>query len=114
MTILDDRVGIGRLAPTPLSILRDAIDRIEGDLDELRWDVYNHADADTFKGLGVDSFPLKFKGQSREMIEEHLDDTRHQIACDVNLAGSKLHDAVLAALRKLADNMEGELIRLHL
>lgn len=101
MTILDDRVGIARLGPTPLSLLRDAFDRAEGDLDGLKWDIWDEADADTFKGA--------IKGRRGFTAEQ----TRAHIANDLNIQGADLHDAVLAVLRKLADDMEGELLRLN-
>jgi hypothetical protein len=113
MTILDDRPSLAKLSPTPLSVLRDAIDRAERDLDGLKWDVYDHADAEAFKGLDVDSFPLPFKGQSRERIIEHLDDTSQWIEREINAAGDRLRAAVIELLNTLADDVELELIRLN-
>lgn len=115
MTILDDRPGIARLGPTPLSILRDAIDRAEGDLDALNWEVYDSADAEAFDGLAVDKFPVLCKVRNEEVREEvdnHIEALKSRLEYEFNALGDELREAVLKVLRGLADDVEAELIRL--
>jgi hypothetical protein len=113
MTILDDRPALAKLEPTALSVLRDAVARAERDLDQHQWEVYDHADAESFAGLDVENFPLPFKGQSREAIERHLSDTRQLIEHEMNDAGTALRTAMVELLSKLADDVELEMIRLN-
>ena len=115
MTILDDRTGIARLGRTPLSILHEAIDRAEGDLDGLKWEVYDNADAEALSGLDVAQFPVLRKVRNedvREEIDDHIESIKSRLEYEFNALGDELREAVLKVLRKMEDEIELELIRL--
>lgn len=93
MTILDARSGIDRLTPTPHSIIVEAVERFERNLEDLGWEIWDHADADTFKKVKSDK-------------------AREKMADDLNEAGDKLRTAVINLLRALEDEVELEVLRL--
>lgn len=93
MTILDARSGIDRLTPTPHSIITEATERFERSLEGLGWEIWDHADADTFKTVKSDK-------------------VREKMSDDLNEAGDKLRTAVIALLRALEDEVELEVLRL--
>lgn len=114
MTILDARSCLERLSPTESSIIEEAIQNLEAGIENLPWEVYDHADADTFAGLNVDTLPgiETIEDDDQQELAEHIEEIRSKLQVDLNAAGEALRRQVVELITAMRGEYELEMLRL--